>query len=125
HLPLVRARRGRSGMPPGQRLGPRCEHPDASGSKPAPPISHSGGRSDATVLARRRRSWRNASLSIRPPECFSDAREAVWRPPPRGRVREPKGGRMSEMEAELTDTETGRCFGCGQLFSTEEELSTH
>jgi hypothetical protein len=32
---------------------------------------------------------------------------------------------MSEMEAELTDTETGRCFGCGQLFSTEEELSTH
>ena len=32
---------------------------------------------------------------------------------------------MSEMEAELSGNEAGRCFGCGQLFLTEEELSNH
>lgn len=36
-----------------------------------------------------------------------------------------KGAHMSEMEAQLSDIETGRCFACGQLFSTDEELSSH
>jgi hypothetical protein len=36
-----------------------------------------------------------------------------------------KGGHMSEMEAQLSDIETGRCFACAQLFSTDEELSSH
>src|SRR5215207_6909710 len=31
-----------------------------------------------------------------------------------------KGGHMSEMEAQLSDIETGRCFACAQLFSTDE-----
>ena len=35
-----------------------------------------------------------------------------------------KGGHMSEMD-QLSDIETGRCFAGGQLFSTDEELSSH